>query len=63
MANHINSYLCVMGEGALERLVHIITSHLTFPVQNRAREGSFAVLRDIAILLYEWCIVNIIINL
>ena len=47
MANHIDSYLCVIGEGAIERLVHIITSHLTFPVQNRAREGSFAVLRDI----------------
>ena len=47
MANHIDSYLCVMGEGALERLLHIITSHLTFPVQNRARAGSVAVLQDI----------------
>ena len=47
MANHIDSYLCVMGEGALERLLHIISSQLTFLFQNRAQEGSVAVLRDI----------------
>ena len=38
MANHIDSYISIKQKVALERLLHIISRHLTYSDQNHAIE-------------------------